>query len=57
MPYNEAPVINGSEPNQARVELLRDWMSSYRPGSGDGPAGDVQAAYTGAGIDVQQTLD
>ena len=31
MPYNEAPVVNGSEPNQARVELLRDWMSSYRP--------------------------
>ena len=56
-PYNEAPVINGSEPNQARVELLRDWMSSYRPGSGGSPAGEVQAAYTGAGIDVQQTLD
>ena len=31
MPYNEAPVVNGSEPNHARVELLRDWMSSYRP--------------------------
>jgi hypothetical protein len=31
MPYNEAPVINGSEPNHARVEMLRDWMSSYRP--------------------------
>jgi hypothetical protein len=31
MPYNEAPVVNGSEPNHSRVELLRDWMSSYRP--------------------------
>jgi chromosome segregation protein len=31
MPYNEAPVVNGSEPNHARVELLREWMSSYRP--------------------------
>jgi chromosome segregation protein len=31
MPYNEAPVVNGSEPNHARVELLRDWLSSYRP--------------------------
>jgi chromosome segregation protein len=31
MPYNEAPVVNGSESNHARVELLREWMSSYRP--------------------------
>ncbi len=39
MPYNEAPVVNGSEPNHARVELLRDWMSSYRP-SGNAPTLD-----------------
>jgi chromosome segregation protein len=38
--YNEPPVVIGDEPNRARVELLRDWLSSYRPGAGDtsGPA-------------------
>jgi len=39
MPYNEAPVVNGSEPNQARVELLRDWLASFRPGT----RGDVDS--------------
>lgn len=34
MPYNEAPVIVGDEPNHARVELLHEWLASYRP-SGD----------------------
>ncbi|MDI1463368.1 hypothetical protein QEZ54_20505 [Catellatospora sp. KI3] len=31
MPYNQAPVVIGSEPNQARVGLLTEWMISYRP--------------------------
>ncbi|GHJ56379.1 hypothetical protein Nm8I071_56860 [Nonomuraea sp. TT08I-71] len=31
MPYNEAPVVTGSEANHARVELLHDWLSAYRP--------------------------
>ncbi|NIL60022.1 hypothetical protein HCB18_27085 [Salinispora arenicola] len=31
MAYNEAPVIVGDETNRARVELLREWLSSYRP--------------------------
>ncbi|WP_053723304.1 chromosome segregation ATPase [Saccharothrix sp. NRRL B-16348] len=31
MAYNEAPVIVGDEANRARVELLRDWLNSYRP--------------------------
>src|SRR3954471_4219860 len=31
MPYNEAPVIVGDEANRARVELLREWPTSYRP--------------------------
>lgn len=30
--YNQAPVVVGSEPEAARVELLREWMTSYRPG-------------------------
>ncbi|WP_371403541.1 chromosome segregation ATPase [Kribbella sp. NBC_00662] len=30
MPYNQAPVVKGNEDNAARVELLRDWMTSYR---------------------------
>lgn len=42
MPYNEAPVVNGSEPNHARVELLRDWMSSYRPDA-DGVGSEAEA--------------
>ncbi|MFF0148540.1 putative nucleic acid-binding Zn-ribbon protein [Amycolatopsis sulphurea] len=31
MAYNEAPVIVGDETNRARVELLREWLASYRP--------------------------
>ncbi len=31
MAYNEEPVIVGDEANRARVELLRDWLVSYRP--------------------------
>jgi chromosome segregation protein len=31
MAYNEAPVIVGDENNRARVELLREWLTSYRP--------------------------
>ncbi|ONI91736.1 chromosome segregation ATPase [Saccharothrix sp. ALI-22-I] len=31
MAYNEAPVIVGDETNHARVELLREWLASYRP--------------------------
>lgn len=31
MPYNQAPVIIGSDPNRARVQMLTDWMTSYRP--------------------------
>ncbi|MEV4264034.1 chromosome segregation ATPase [Kribbella sp. NPDC049584] len=30
MPYNQAPVVKGNEDNAARVELLREWMTSYR---------------------------
>ncbi|WUJ71095.1 chromosome segregation ATPase [Kribbella soli] len=30
MAYNQAPVVKGNEDNAARVELLRDWMTSYR---------------------------
>ncbi|MFD7160969.1 chromosome segregation ATPase [Kribbella sp. NPDC059898] len=30
MPYNQAPVVKGNEDNSARVELLREWMTSYR---------------------------
>ena len=32
MAYNEAPVIAGDDANHARVELLREWLASYRPG-------------------------
>ncbi|HEY1917302.1 MAG TPA: chromosome partitioning protein ParA [Streptosporangiaceae bacterium] len=31
--YNEPPVVIGDEPNRPRVEMLREWLSSYRPGS------------------------
>ncbi|MEU0538322.1 hypothetical protein ABZ319_00485 [Nocardia sp. NPDC005978] len=34
MAYNEAPVIVGDETNRARVELLREWLTSYRPSAG-----------------------
>ncbi|MER6824657.1 chromosome partitioning protein ParA [Streptosporangium sp. NPDC000563] len=40
MAYNEAPVIVGDESNRARVELLREWLTSYRPAAdiaGDEP--------------------
>ncbi|GAA2809213.1 chromosome segregation ATPase [Kribbella solani] len=30
MPYNQAPVVKGNEENASRVELLREWMTSYR---------------------------
>ncbi|MEV6596175.1 hypothetical protein AB0M36_04825 [Actinoplanes sp. NPDC051346] len=30
-PYNQAPVVVGSEAESARVALLADWMTSYRP--------------------------
>jgi hypothetical protein len=38
--YNEPPVVVGDEPNRARVELLRDWLSSYRPGAGPAAGAD-----------------
>jgi hypothetical protein len=50
MPYNEAPVVNGSDPNQARVELLRGWLSSYRPDLTVG-------AGVGTNLIVEETLD
>ncbi|MFG2064319.1 hypothetical protein ACGFIK_23190 [Micromonospora sp. NPDC048871] len=31
MAYNEAPVIVGDDANRARVELLQEWLTSYRP--------------------------
>ncbi|WP_432938389.1 chromosome segregation ATPase [Kribbella sp. CA-253562] len=30
MPYNQAPVVKGNEEYAARVELLRNWLDSYR---------------------------
>jgi chromosome segregation protein len=30
MAYNQAPVVKGNEENSARVELLHDWLDSYR---------------------------
>jgi hypothetical protein len=41
--YNEPPVVVGDEPNRARVELLRDWLSSYRPGAGPAAGGEDPA--------------
>ncbi|HEY2575974.1 MAG TPA: chromosome partitioning protein ParA [Streptosporangiaceae bacterium] len=38
--YNEPPVIIGDETNHARVELLHDWLSSFRPAA----AADVTEA-------------
>ncbi len=35
MAYNEEPVVVGNDANSGRVELLRAWMSSYRPGTLD----------------------
>ncbi|MBM2615204.1 hypothetical protein JIG36_06460 [Actinoplanes sp. LDG1-06] len=31
MPYNQSPVVIGSEADTARVQLLTDWMTSFRP--------------------------
>jgi predicted nuclease with TOPRIM domain len=31
MAYNEAPVIVGDDTNRARVALLQEWLTSYRP--------------------------
>ncbi|QSB13248.1 hypothetical protein JQS43_16630 [Natronosporangium hydrolyticum] len=31
LPYNQAPVVVGSETNQGRVALLSQWLASYRP--------------------------
>jgi chromosome segregation protein len=28
--YNEPPVVIGDEPNRPRVEMLREWLTSYR---------------------------
>ncbi len=42
--YNEAPVIVGDDTNHARVELLREWLASYRPSddiADDDPDEDV----------------
>ena len=36
--YNEPPVIIGDEANRARVELLREWLASYRPAAPDATA-------------------
>jgi chromosome segregation protein len=41
--YNEPPVVIGDESNRARVELLRGWMASYRPGDEGPPAGEGSA--------------
>ncbi len=35
--YNEPPVVVGDEASRGRVELLAEWLSSYRPAS-DRPA-------------------
>lgn len=35
MAYNEEPVVVGNDANAARVELLRTWMTSFRPGTLD----------------------
>jgi chromosome segregation protein len=37
--YNEPPVIVGDEASRGRVELLADWLSSYRPSCR--PAADI----------------
>jgi chromosome segregation protein len=29
--YNDAPVVQGDDANQAMVELLQNWMASFRP--------------------------
>jgi chromosome segregation protein len=35
--YNEPPVIVGDEASRGRVELLADWLSSYRPAAEPDP--------------------
>ena len=32
VPYNQAPAVVGSDADAARVQLLADWMTSFRPG-------------------------
>jgi len=39
MAYNQAPVVKGNEDNRDRVELLREWLESYR---GPTPALDLE---------------
>ncbi|MBB5788349.1 chromosome segregation ATPase [Jiangella mangrovi] len=39
MAYNEEPVVVGNDANAARVELLRTWMTSFRPGTLDVESG------------------
>ncbi|GAB3267293.1 hypothetical protein [Kineosporia babensis] len=29
--YNDPPIVLGDDANRARVEMLREWMSAYRP--------------------------
>ncbi len=31
--YNDPPIVLGDDANRSRVELLREWMSAYRPES------------------------
>ncbi|MBT0772510.1 hypothetical protein KIH74_26425 [Kineosporia sp. J2-2] len=31
--YNDPPIVLGDDANRSRVELLREWMSAYRPAS------------------------
>lgn len=33
--YNDPPIVLGDDANRARVELLREWMSAYRPEAAD----------------------
>ncbi len=30
-PYNSAPVVTGHDDNQARLALLRDWLTGHYP--------------------------
>lgn len=30
MAYNQAPIVKGNDDNRDRVELLREWLESYR---------------------------
>src|SRR5262249_46551359 len=31
IPYNQAPVVIGNDTNHERVQMLAEWMTSYRP--------------------------